>query len=71
MCLHMSLFPRTLTLTPPPPNRISHTNPNPNLPGLSNSIMKAVTDREVVDKYIVGGGVAVVTLVVFLLVYYR
>ena len=33
--------------------------------------MKAVTDREVVDKYIVGGGMAVVTLVVFLLVYYR
>ncbi len=39
--------------------------------GLSNSIMKAVTDRDVVDKYIVFGGMFVVTLILVWLVWSR
>jgi len=39
--------------------------------GLSNGLMKAVTDRENVDKYIVLTGAAFVSMVVVLLLYYH
>ena len=39
--------------------------------GVSNKIMKAVGDRENIDRYIVYTGIFVVTLVVFLLIWYR
>ena len=39
--------------------------------GVSNKIMKAVGDRETVDRYIVYAGMLLVTLVVLLLLWFR